>query len=230
MAILSALLLLSVDIGSPAPATAPSPSYEQTLQRYYSLRGNNLVYAYVQGTWQASGRRTNGTFEILNAAGDSYIMLDRYTGDVFSAGRSAEANLYLNRITLQTGSTASIRPVELHLDNQHIADGLPVLYEMQEEPGLQHIYVSGDIVVAPTENPNSPVLEQDYSQTSVRRIQAHELGHFSLHYLTASDLIALAHLPVEIGDLMIVATYTADTSGPTVTPLPTIGATPRAAP
>lgn len=230
MTILSALLLLSVDFGSPAPAAVPSPSYEQTLKQYYSLRGNNLVYAYVQGTWQASGRRTSGTFEILNAVGDSYIMLDRYAGEVFSAGRSAEDNLYLNRITLQTGSAASIRPVELHLEEQPIGDGLQVLYEMQQEPGLQHIYVSGDIVVTPTENPGSPILQQDFSQTSIRRIQALESGHFSLHYLTAGDLIALAHLPVEIADLLVVATYAADAAGvPTVTPLPTSGATPQPA-
>lgn len=225
LGILAILLLFAVELGPPPPAPAPSLSYEQTLQRYYSLRGTSLVYAYVEGSWQVSGRRTSGTFEILNAVGDSFIMLDRYTGTVFSAGQGADDNLYVSRIRLQTGSPARIKPVELHLQGQHLADGLPVLYEMQKEPGLQHIYVSGDIVLASTEDGDVLALQQDYSQTSLRQVQAYEPGHFGLRYLTASDLIALAGLSVETADLVVVATYATPASGPTVTPLPTASVT-----
>lgn len=225
LGILALILLLAVDIGAPPAAPAPSLSYEQTLQRYYSLRGNYLVYATIEGMWQASGRRMNGTFEILSAAGESYVLLDRYTGNVFSAGRSSDDNLYLNRISLQTGSAVSIKPVELHLHDQLLADALPVLYEMQREPGLQHIYVSGDIIIASNPEPGMPALQQDYAQTSLRRIQAHEARHFSLHYLTAGDLIALASIPVETANLIFVASSATPPSGPTATPLPTVSVT-----
>jgi membrane-bound metal-dependent hydrolase YbcI (DUF457 family) len=222
LSLLSLVLLLLVGIGPRPAAPPPAPSYDQTLERYYSMRGKNLVYAYIEGSWQTSGRRLSGTFEILNATGDSYIMLDRYSGKVFSAGRGADDNLYLHRISLQTGPSALVKPVEVQLQDQLLADALPVMYEMQREPGLQHTYVSGDIVLAPTSDPASPSLQQDYAQTSLRRIQAHEPGHYSLHYVTAGDLIALANLPVETADLIVVATYASPPNGPTATPLPTV--------
>jgi membrane-bound metal-dependent hydrolase YbcI (DUF457 family) len=222
LGILSSILLLAVEVGPPPPSPAPTPSYEQTLERYYSLRGSNLVYAQIDGSWQASGRRAGGTFEILNARGDSYIMLERYSGKVFTAGRNADDNLYLNRINLQVGPSSSIKAGEVHLQDQFLADALPMVYEIQQEAGLQHTYVSGDIVVAPASDSISASLQQDYAQTSLRRIQAHEPGHYSFHYLTASDLIALSELPVETANLLIIATYARPASGPTVTPLPTV--------
>jgi hypothetical protein len=220
LAAAAVLLLLAVDIGPQPPAPAPPPSYEQSLAGYYRIRGRNLAFASVEGTWQATGRRINGRFEILNAAGESYVMLDRYTGDVFTAGRAVGDNLYLNSITLEAGASSAVKPAEIHLQNQRLEQALPVVYEMQREPGLQHIYVSGDVVVPSRQDILHPLLQTEYAQTSLRRIQGHEPGHYSLHYLTASDLINLADLEVELADLVIVATYVRPAAGPTVTPLP----------
>jgi inner membrane protein len=214
-----ALLILVVGVGAEPPPPIVAPSYEQTVERYYSLRGRTLVYASIQGTWQASGRRIGGTFEILNAVGASFILLDLYTGDVFSAGRTAGDNLYLNGISLQTGDEARVKPAEIHLEDEPVANALPVLYEMQAEPGLQHIYVSGDLLLSP----NSAGPRPDYSQTSLRLIQQIEPEHYRLSYLTAADLINLAGLQVEMADLLIVGTYAVPGSGPTVTPLPPAG-------
>jgi len=226
LGVIATVLLFIVDIGpSPSPP-APSPSYEQTLERYYGTRGKNLVFAYVEGSWQASGRPVWGRFEILNASGESYILLDRYDGKVFTAGRGADDNLYLNRIILQPGSAAAIKATEIHLQDQPLADGLSVLYEMQQELGLQHIYVSGNLVV-----PISSSLKVDYTQTGLRRIQAGDkAGHYTFHYLTAGDLIELANLPVETAVLVIVATYASPASGPTATPLPAPPPTPEPIP
>jgi inner membrane protein len=230
LAVTALLLLLAVDIGPPALPTTPPPSYEQTLERYYSMRGNNQVFAYVEGTWQATGKRMSGWLEILNAAGESFTMLDRFDGKVFTGGRGAQDNLYLNRITLRAGPSVRVKPSEIHLKDQRLAAGLAVLYEMQREPGLEHIYVSGDVIVPVLPGSGNPVLLQDYAQTSLRRIQLQEPGHYTLHYLTASDLIALGNVLVETADLVIVATYVSPDEGPTVTPLPPPPSTPEPTP
>jgi hypothetical protein len=219
-------LLLIVDIGPPAPRLVPAPSYEQTLQRYQSVRGNNLVFAHIEGTWQATGRRMSGQFEILNAVGQSFIMLDRFTGQVFTAGRQAEDNLYVNQISLQTGPSASVKPVEVHLDGQRLAEALPILYQMQGEPGLELIYVSGDVIVPISQDAIGPSLQADYAQTSLRRVQEIDAGHYRLDYLTASELIELANVQVDMADLVFVAVYTHPETGPTLTPLPSPPATP----
>jgi hypothetical protein len=210
------LLTLVLGVGKEPPPPAVIPSYEQTLERYYAQRGRTLVYASVQGTWQASGRRIAGTFEVLNAVGSSLILLDRYTGNVFSGGRTADDNLYLNNINLQIGEVIRVKPAEIQLSGEPLANVLPLLYDLQAEPGLQHIYVSGDLVLAP----GMPELAVDYSQTGLRRIQEIEPGRYSLRYLTAAQIIALAELRVEMADLLVVGTYTVPASGPTVTPLP----------
>jgi hypothetical protein len=101
---------------------------------------------------------------------------------------------------------------------------------MQQEAGLQHIFVSGDIVVQDSGTMNSPPLAVDYSQSSIRKIQPHEAGHFTLHYLTASELIALANVWVETADLTIWATYIEAGPEPTVTPLPTPAVEPDTTP
>lgn len=157
-------------------------------------------------------------------------MLDRYSGKVFTAGRNEDDNLYLNRLTLQRGPSAIIKPIELRFRDQRLADALPSLYAMQREPGLQHIYLSGDIVVAPGQDLSSTTLRQDYAQTSLRRVQAPEPGHFSLSYLTAGDLVALSGIRVSDGELLVVATYASPASGSTVTPLPVIVTTPEPTP
>jgi hypothetical protein len=219
LALVAIVLLLVVDIGQPpAPAVSP-PSFEQGLEHYLSLRGRTLAFADVDGTWQATGRRVADRFEILNAAGESLIMLDRYTGSVFTAGQAASDNLYLNRITVQQGTQANIKPVEIQLHNQLLANAMPTVYQMQPEPGLQHIFISGDIVV-PAGSELDPRLAPDFSQTELRRIISHGEGHYSLYYLSAADLIALADVPVETADLIIVATYASPPTGPTATPLP----------
>jgi inner membrane protein len=230
LAVTAVLLLLTMDIGPPAPPSTPAPSYDQTLERYYSMRGNNQMFAYVEGTWQATGRRMSGWLEILNVAGESFTMLDRYDGKVFTGGRGAHDNLYLNRITLRAGPSIRVKPSEIHLKDQHLAAGLAVLYEMQREPGLEHIYVSGDVVVPVLPGTANPALLVDYAQTSLRRIQLREPGHYTLHYLTASDLIALGNVLVETADLVIVATYVSPSDGPTPTPLPPPPNTPEPTP
>jgi inner membrane protein len=231
LGVVAIALLLVVDIGPPQPQQVPAPSYEQTLKRYQSTRGNNLIFAYLEGVWQATGRRMSGQFEILNAVGQSFVVLDRFTGQVFTAGRDANDNLYINQITLQTGPPASVKPVELHLEEQRLAEALPILYQMQLEPGLQYIYVSGEVVVPSLQDVVGPTLQPDYAQTSLRRIQAADgLGHYRLSYLTASDLIELANVQVEAADLVIVAVYTHPPTGPTVTPLPSPPPTPESVP
>jgi membrane-bound metal-dependent hydrolase YbcI (DUF457 family) len=215
------VLLVAVGTGRTPPARpGPSPSYEATLDRFYSLRGRRLVYANVDGTWQATGRRIADRFEVLNASGTSLIMLDRYTGKVFTAGRNPSDNLYLNGINLQEGTPARVKPVEVELRNQRLVDALPIVYEMEREPGLEHIYVSGDLVLADDQDAPGLTLEQDLAQTRLRRIQDHGDGHFSLHYIAASELIELANVWIEMGELTLVATYASPPTGPTVTPLP----------
>lgn len=218
--VVAVVLFLVVDFGPAPPPPAAAPSYEQSLDRYYSTRGRNLVFANIGGSWQATGRQLDGYFEILNASGRSFLVLDRYTGKIFTAGRSASDNFYLNRISLVPGDAARIKPVEVRLQGQRLGDALPTVYEMQREPGLQYIYVSGDVIVPIFKDVVGPGLRADYAQTGLRKIQAHDTGHYSLHYLTASELIELANLEVETADLVIVATYVSPATGPTVTPLP----------
>ena len=220
LAITGLILLLAVDLGQPKPSPTPTLSYQQTLERYYSMRGKTQASAYIDGSWQISGRPLSGRFEILNASDESFIMLDRYSAKIFTAERTADDNVYLNRIILQTGSPVLVKPVEVHLEHQPLSDALNIAYEMQREPGLQHIHVTGDLLLPVLQNGISPTLQADYSQTSLRKIRSHDLGHYSLHYLTAADLIELADLEVETADLVIVATYARPATGPTVTPLP----------
>jgi inner membrane protein len=220
LTIVVAVLLFLVDIGPPPPPQVVALSYQQTLERYYSMRGRNLVFACVEGSWQATGRRISARFEVLNASGSSFVMLDRYDGRVFSAGREASDNLYLDRITLEAGASTRIKPVELHLEGHALTEALPVVYQMQREPGLQHIYISGELTVPARLEVEGPALPLDYSQTSLRRIQSQRAGHYSLHYLTAAELIELANVEVEAADLVIVGTYVSASADPTVTPLP----------
>lgn len=211
------LLALVVGVGAEPPPPIVVPSYEQTLERYYAQRGRTLVYASVQGTWQASGRRMAGSFEVLNAVGSSFVLLDRYTGQVFAAGRDASDNLYLNSISLQNGKEVRVKPAEIRLVGEPLANALPVLYQMQAEPGVQHIYVSGDLVLAA----GSPAPRIDLDQTSLRRVRTLEDGRYNLRYLTAAELIALAgDLQVAAADLLVVGTYTEPAGEPTATPLP----------
>jgi membrane-bound metal-dependent hydrolase YbcI (DUF457 family) len=225
LAVAALVLLLLVGLGpEPPPAPPPALTYEQTLDRYHELRGRYLVFASVQGTWQTSGLRLSGRFEVLSTTGDSYVLLDRYTGRIFTAGHSSQDHIYLESISLQSGSQAQIKPVEIHLENQPLSDGLAVLYEMQREPGLVRIYVFGDLVVTADPVGAGPELPpEEHSLTSVPRIQAgQQPGHYRLQYLTAADLIGLASTEVQTADLLVVATYSSPPDGPTATPLPPI--------
>ncbi len=217
LAAVALILILAVDFGPPPRPPAPALSYEQSLERFYALRGRNLVLADVEGTWQATGRRVAARFEVLNAVGQSFILFDRYSGTVFSAGRAAADNFHLDRITLLAGSPVQIRPVEIRLRDEPLAGALPVLYQMQREPGLQHIFISGDVILPAGQGGALPV---DYAQTRLRKVEAPAAGHYRLQYLTAAELIDLAAIQVEAADLVIVATYTSPASGPTATPLP----------
>jgi membrane-bound metal-dependent hydrolase YbcI (DUF457 family) len=227
------ILLVLVGLGpEPAPPPAPIPSYEQTLERYHDLRGRYLVFASLQGTWQTGGLVLSGRFEVLSALVDSYVLLDRYTGKVFTAGRSPQDHVYVDRISLETGSQVQIKPVEIRLVDQPLAGGLAVLYEMQREPGLEHIYVFGDLVLAADPAGNEPHLALDHSLTGVPRIEAEESRHYRLQYVTAADLIELASTgtEVETADLLVVATYSSPPAGPTATPLPPVPGNGEAAP
>ena len=225
LAAVCVLLLTVVDLGQPPPLPEPVPSYAQSLERYYELRGRNQVVASVEGTWQATGRRITDRFEVLNAEGESFVMLDRFTGRVFTAGRGAGDNLYVNRLRLQPGPAIRIQAVEVQLQDEPLADALPSVYQMEREPGLQHIYVSGDLVLRDIAGEAAPSLSPSYAQTSLRHIQPGDggttPGHYQLRYLTASELIELAPVEVASADLVIVAAYVPDATGPTPTPLPT---------
>ncbi len=225
------ILLVVVGLGSkPSLPAAPPPSYEETLDRYHGLRGRYLVFAYVQGTWQTSGLRLGGRFEVLNALRSSYVLLDRYTGNIFTAGRSPEDHVYLESISLQTGSEVKIKPVEIALERKPLAETLAVLYEMQAEPGLEYIYVFGNLVLAADPSGTQPALPIDQNLTGVPRIQAVQPGCYRLQYLNAAELIRLAGVDVETADLLIVATYTSPAARPTVTPLPSPPAAAEAGP
>ncbi len=220
LAVAGLVLLFAVDLGRPKTSPAPSPSYEQTLDQYYSMRGRTQVFAYIDGSWQISGRPISGRFEILNASGQSFVVLDRYSGDLFTGGRSGDDNVYLNRIILQSGPSVLVKPVEVHLEHQPLGDALGIVYEMQTEPGVQHIYTTGDLLLPDQQNTTNPALQADHSQTNLRQIRAHGLGRYSLHYLSAAELIELADLQVEAADLIFVATYARPAEGPTATALP----------
>lgn len=221
LAAIALILLLLVGLGpQPPPPAAPAPSYEQTLDRYRSLRGQYLVFAYVQGTWQTSGLRLSGRFEVLAARDRSYVLLDRYTGKVFTAGRAPEDEVYLDSISLQIGSQVQIKPAEILLEEQLLANGLDVLYEMQREPGLEYIYVFGDIVLATDMGSDDAGLPVDRTLTGLPRIWLQEPGHYHADYLTAAELVDLAGIEVETASLIVVATYTSPPAGPTATPLP----------
>ncbi len=214
LALAAALLLFQVRLGPPPPPPAPAPTFAQVVDRYYSLRGRNLVFVYVEGSWQIGGRRSSGRFEVINAEGSSLILLDRYTGRVFRAGHGAEDDFYPTYISLQTGAAARIKPVEVHLEDQRLAGALPVLYQMQTEPGLQYIFVSGEVV--------GGELPTDHPQNSIPKIESVGEDHYRLRYLTAAELIALADRRVQTADLVIWATYVVEVTPtePTVTPLP----------
>jgi inner membrane protein len=220
LAVVALVLLFAVDLGPVEPAPTPAPTFAQTLDNYYSLRGRNQAFAYIDGSWQLSGQRISGWFEILNASGESYIVLDRFSGKIFQAGRNAGDNVFLNRIVLRTGPSILVKPVELHLKDQPLADGLGIVYDMQNEPGLLHIYTSGNMVLPDTQSSDAPTLWQDHTLTGLQRIQQQGDGSYSFQYLTAAELIDLASLRVESASLMIVATYERPASGPTATPLP----------
>jgi inner membrane protein len=220
LVIASAVLLLVADVG-PAPAqSAPMPTYEQTLDCYRGLQGRNLVYADVEGAWQATGRRIRARFEVLNAIDDSLIMLEPFTGRVFRAGRSAKDQLYLNQVSVWPGDPARVKAVELQLANQPLAEVLPILYEMQSEPGLQHIFVSGELILASSGSVGGSGLREDLTDTRLPKVAFQGEGRYLLRYLTASELIELAKLQVDAGNVVIVATYSTSPADPTPTPLP----------
>ena len=228
LALVVGVLFPLVDIGPPPPeGPVRPPSFDQSLRQYQSIRGRNLALADVAGTWQATGRPQTGRYEILSAVGQSFVMLDRYSGRVFTAGQGASDNLYLNRVSVVSGAPIRVKPVEVHIEDGELKEALPVLYEMQGEPGLQHIFVSGDIVLPQGDGGSEPALRPDLSQTTLRRIQEVGPGHYVLRFVTAAQLIDLAGLRVDNAELVIVATYYSapDPTEPTVTPLPLEGET-----
>ena len=232
LAAVTLTLLFVADVGPPPASPVVPPSFESTLERYLSLRGRNLVFADVDGTWQATGRRVSARFEILNTVNQSFIMLDRYDGRVFTAGRTSAENLYLNTVRVVTGQPIQVKPIEIQLRDQPLAEALAIVYQMQREPGLQHIFVLGQVTVSASQDVRDlgPSLHVGHNQTELQRIQSSGEGHFDLNYLGASDLIAMANTQVVTANLVIIATYVSPASGPTATPLPSPPPIPTEAP
>jgi inner membrane protein len=232
LAAITISLFFVAAVGPPPAPPVVAPTFESTFEHYLSLRGRNLVFADVDGTWQATGRRISARFEILNVVNQSFIMLDRYDGRVFTAGRTSAENLYLNTIRVVVGQPIQVKPVEIQLHDQPLARALPIVYQMQREPGLQHIFVQGQVIVSAGQDVGEiePPLHLGYTQTQLPKIQSSDGGHFTLQYLSASDLIGLANTPAEIANLVIVATYVTPAAGPTATPLPSPPPIPREAP
>jgi hypothetical protein len=156
----------------------------------------------------------------LSGDGQTFILLENYTGRVVTAGRDANVDIYLNQIRVVPGPAIQVKAIELQFDDQPVADALDQIYQMQQEPGLQHIFVSGDIVVSDTAGDGESLLRADYAQNSVRKVRAYPNGHYGLQYLTAAEFIGLANVQVANGDLVVVATYVSPAAGPTATPLP----------
>lgn len=216
-------LLLIVKTGPPPTTPAQGPTdvpFEEILAQYQAMRGRTLVYADADGVWQISGRRVSARYEIVGALDQSLILLDRYSGALLSGGHSAGDQLYLSRVSFLTGPEVRIKPVEVNLREEKLAGALPVIYQMQREPGLQYIFASGDVVVPVSDEQAEPQLSGSRAQTRLPKIQDLGNGHFRLRYLTASELIDLGELQVAAADLVITATSTARTGGPTPTPLP----------
>lgn len=216
----AAILLLAADVGPPEARPVAVLSYEQSVQRYRALQGRNLVFADVDGTWQVTNRRVSARFEILGSIGESMVMLDRYTGRVFRAGRGPEDHLYLNHLTIVAGSSAVAKPAEVSLRDQLLVEALPVVYEMQSEPGLQHVYISGEIVLPEAVACDVLGVSLEPGQMQLRRMIEEGAGRCIVRYLTASELVAMASVQVQAAELVIVATVVTPPAGPTATPLP----------
>jgi hypothetical protein len=183
------------------------------------MRGRTQVFANLEGSWQASGRRLQGRYEVLNAVGSTLVLLDRYDGTVFTAGRQPEDNVYVSSLSLSQGAQVRVKAVELQLHDENLARALVPLYQMQQEAGLQHIYVSGELILE-GESPGIMELQEQWSRFRLPMVQPVEPGHYELQYLTAAGLIGLANTGIESANLVIVATYVSPADGPTATPLP----------
>jgi hypothetical protein len=101
-----------------------------------------------------------------------------------------------------------------------LREALLPLYQMELEPGLQHIYISGEIRSALNNRTPGKGLQVDLDHTRLRKIDSPDEGRYILRHLTAAELIELADVFVEFGNLVVVATYTVPAAGPTPTPLP----------
>jgi hypothetical protein len=220
LVVMAAVLLVAVDLNQNPAEVAALPSYEQSISQFYALRGRRLAYADIDGTWQATGRPVTAWFEIVSGEGQTLILIDRYTGRILSAGRDVNVDVHLNRIRVVAGPAVQVKAIEVPLNNQSLADLLDPIYQMQQEPGLQHILISGQIVVPGSTQESQPSLRADLTQTGVPKIQVEGDGQYRLQYLTAAELIALANVQVSNGDLVVVATYVSPAAGPTATPLP----------
>jgi len=96
---------------------------------------------------------------------------------------------------------------------------------MQLEPGLKYIYVSGELLLAGSQEAGTALLWEDLSQTGLRKVRRDDEDNYRLNYLDAAELIGLAEVRVRTADLVIAATYVPEQAGPTVTPLPSPPAT-----
>jgi hypothetical protein len=157
---------------------------------------------------------------VLNAVGNSLVLLDRYDGTVFTAGRQPEDNVYVSSLSLSQGAQVRVKAVEVQLHDENLARALVPLYQMQQEAGLQHIYVSGDLILREGTSPGIMELQEEWSRFRLPRVQRVEPGHYELQYLTAAELVGLANTGVESANLVIAATYVTPADGPTATPLP----------
>ncbi len=73
-------------------------------ERYRQIEGRYRAYADVEGTWQdGSHLRVAGRYEVVDLTGEVFTLRDPDTGETFTAGQAADADVYVNDIHVTQG-------------------------------------------------------------------------------------------------------------------------------
>ncbi len=73
-------------------------------ERYRQIEGRYQAYADVEGTWQdGSHMRVAGRYEVVGLVGEVFTLRDPDTGETFTAGQAADADVYVNDIHVTQG-------------------------------------------------------------------------------------------------------------------------------